>query len=178
MYRLTYASTATSKPNTLRDDLTSILEEARKFNFNHEVHGVLLYSNNYFYQCIEGPKTTIDGLFQRLIKDQRHNNISKLSYSPTERTIFAAWQMKYILLNEPIKQFLLSKGMDKFDPYRINKEFELQFLDLLALNNESIPGQNETVHSAGSFQSYKFSYFIVFCLIAIILLAIIYWLIK
>ena len=69
----------------------------------------------------------IDGLFQRLIKDQRHNNISKLSYSPTERTIFAAWQMKYILLNEdekPLQHIIDICCFEDIDDHFVEKFIE------------------------------------------------------
>ena len=90
LVRLTYASTITSTPATIRDELTTILNQARQFNFNHQIHGVLLYGNNTFYQCLEGPKSKIDQLYQKLLQDLRYSQIKQLSYHDISTGYFDA----------------------------------------------------------------------------------------
>lgn len=177
LVRLTYASTATSTPATLRDELSCILAEARQFNFNHRIHGVLLYGNNTFYQCIEGPKTAIDQLYEMLLKDKRHKQIRQLSYDDIAAGHFDAWQMKYVFLNDEIKAFFNDKGIGQFNPYKLEKGLEAEFLELLLGHDESVAGKQETITGISSFMHGKtdnLKYLIVLIGAAIFLLAALY----
>ncbi len=56
MYQLCYASCSTSDNDKLLEDLRNILKEARDFNVDHEIRGVLYFADQYFFQCLEGKK--------------------------------------------------------------------------------------------------------------------------
>lgn len=175
---LTYASTTTSTPATIRDELTNILAEARQFNFNNRIHGVLLYGNNTFYQCIEGPKSKIDQLYEMLLKDKRHKQIKQLSYHDISVGRFDAWQMKYVLLNDEIKEFFNDKEIGQFNPYKLQEGMETEFLDLLLGNDESVAGKHETMRRVPSLMQGKtdnLKYLVALIGAAILLLTVIYW---
>lgn len=179
LVRLTYVSTTTSTPGTVREELTCILAEARQFNFNHRIHGVLLYGNNTFYQCIEGQKTAIDQLYKMLLKDTRHKQVKQLSYDDISAGRFEAWQMKYVLLNDEIKEFFNNKGIGKFNPYKLEKGLEAEFLDLLLGYDESIAGKHESITGISSYMQGKtdnLKYLMVVIITGILLLSAIYWL--
>ncbi len=179
LVRLTYASTTTSTPGTLREELTCILAEARQFNFNNRIHGVLLYGNNTFYQCIEGQKTAIDQLYKMLLSDSRHKQIKQLSYDDISAGHFDAWQMKYVLLNDEIKEFFNDKGISKFNPYKLEKGLEVEFLDLLLGHDETVPGQQEAITGISSYMHGKtdnLKYLMVVIITGLLFLSAVYWL--
>lgn len=143
--RLTYASTTTSKPSALRQDLLDILEEARVHNFNQQIHGVLYYGNNYFFQCIEGRKTQVNELYQKISKDRRHRHVVLLSYQEIERPSLQDWQMKYVYHDETVQQFFSQHQWEKFNPYALKEDLIDEFMALLIPHENMEAGQHEKV---------------------------------
>lgn len=128
--RLTYASTSTSKPDTLRKDLIDILKKASSHNATSSINGVLYYGNDYFFQCIEGRKSKVNELFNKICDDERHTNIVVLSYHEVEHLSFTDWQMKFIRQDEEIQQFFNSQW-EVFNPYSLFDGMINQFVELL-----------------------------------------------
>lgn len=129
--RLTYASTSTSSPATIRQDLIDILDEARAYNFNNKLYGVLYYGNNYFFECIEGRKTEVDALYEKLKKDPRHTNLFLLSYHEIEETSLKNWNMKYVHYDQQVQHFFSRHQWEKFNPYALNDGLIDEFVALL-----------------------------------------------
>lgn len=163
--RLTYASSTTSKPATIRQDLVSVLNEAQMHNSNHGIFGVLFYGNNYFFQCIEGRKLDIDLLYEKLLKDPRHKEVVLLSYQPVNKMRFIGWNMKYVLQEPAIIEFFESNNWEKFNPYALDEDLIEPFLNILANHNESTPGEREEVLGReavrGHVLNYKYAVFII-----------------
>lgn len=174
--RLTYASTTTSKPVTIREDLVAILNEAQMHNSNHGICGVLFYGNDYFFQCIEGRKFEIDSLYEKLLKDPRHKDVALLSYSPINKPRFTGWNMKYVLQESSIVEFFESNQWQRFNPYALDEDLIEPFLNILANHAESTPGEREEVIGReavrGNVLNYKYAIFII--IIAILILAALY----
>lgn len=151
LIRLTYASTVQSSPCQLRDDLINILDESNTYNFSHNIHGVLLFGNNYFYQCLEGSKTDIERLYKKITADPRHQQVTKISVYPISILGFGIWQMKYVQLNREINQFFSEKGLESFNPYKIEGQIEDDFLaHLIRLDESNITQQGLIAGSWGS----------------------------
>nr|WP_244926493.1 BLUF domain-containing protein [Acinetobacter terrestris] len=49
--QLCYTSKKTSNDESILKDLRDILTEARDFNTRHEIHGVLYYADDYFFNA-------------------------------------------------------------------------------------------------------------------------------
>jgi hypothetical protein len=177
LVRLTYASTVTSTPGKLREELTSILGDARRFNYNHNIHGVLFYGNSYFYQCIEGNKAIVDQLYQKILKDSRHKDIKQLSYEYIAEISFDAWNMKYVLLDDKIRDFFIDEGMSQFNPYKLDEKLNTKLLSVLLKNKESVAGQEETMRGftfSMQGRSDNLKYMIVVLLIGMLILSLLY----
>lgn len=163
--RLTYASTTRSSPATIRQDLLAILNEAQLHNANHHIFGVLFYGNDYFFQCIEGKKQDIDQLYEKLLRDPRHKDVTLLSYEPISKPRFLGWNMKYVLQEPAILEFFASNQWEKFNPYALDKDLIEPFLNILVNHNESIPGEREEVvgpeSSRGSVLNYKYAMLVI-----------------
>lgn len=142
--RLAYASTATAKPARIRNDLLQIFESTRQYNFNHQLTGVMLYGNGYFFQCLEGRKTQVDGLYQHLLKDPRHQNVALLSYEHRSAAQFGQWNQRYVRFEPPVEHFFNQNELMPFNPYLLNTQLIHPFMDLLyehAASNAHGPSQ-------------------------------------
>ena len=91
--QLVYSSSASKK--MLKSDLYIILRQARKNNMSTGVTGLLIYTEKYFFQVLEGPKEVISELFKKISNDKRHYNVEKLSENDVDICTFPNWEMAY-----------------------------------------------------------------------------------
>jgi hypothetical protein len=91
--RLVYRSKATHKLGSLH--LFNLLMECRKRNRELGITGHLLYTEEIFVQCIEGPSASIDALWQSLQRDERHHSLELLTRGPETVRRFADWSMAF-----------------------------------------------------------------------------------
>lgn len=131
MYQFCYASQSTSSKSNLLDDLTNILAEARDFNHQHGVSGVLYFADGYFFQCLEGEKNTLESLIQKLAKDPRHQQIQLFEMYRIDQPTFPDWEMKYISRCDSIHAFCKSYGFESFCPLQFQQLHVNALLDQL-----------------------------------------------
>ncbi len=93
MYELIYRSQA--RQDLTANDISDILEKARKFNSKNQITGCLLYHNNEFIQILEGEKETLHKLYTSIEKDPRHINVILLAEAEKQDRIFPNWSMAY-----------------------------------------------------------------------------------
>lgn len=91
--RLVYRSKATHKLGSLH--LFNLLLQCRKRNAQLDITGHLLYTEEIFVQCIEGPSASIDVLWQSLQRDERHHSVELLARSTERERRFADWSMAF-----------------------------------------------------------------------------------
>ena len=91
--RLVYTSRATEVMGTLA--LFELLNQARHKNASLGVTGHLLYVDGTFTQCIEGPPSSIENLWQSLQSDPRHEQISVIARGPVQARRFDEWAMAF-----------------------------------------------------------------------------------
>ncbi len=91
--RLVYRSKATHKLGSLH--LFNLLVQCRKRNLSLGITGHLLYTEEFFVQCIEGPPESIDVLWRSLKRDDRHYNLELLSRGPETTRRFGEWSMAF-----------------------------------------------------------------------------------
>ena len=91
--RLVYTSKATEVMGTL--GLFDLLNQARHKNASLGVTGHLLYVDGTFTQCIEGPPSSIENLWQSLLRDPRHEQISVIARGPVKARRFDEWAMAF-----------------------------------------------------------------------------------
>jgi len=77
---IVYASTATHELTTA--DLELLLIDARTFNRDHHVTGVLLHNGSSFMQCLEGFSEDVDKAYGRV---KRSSHLKVLSNTRTAR---------------------------------------------------------------------------------------------
>jgi hypothetical protein len=91
--RLVYRSQATHKLGSLH--LFNLLVQCRKRNLRLGITGHLLYTEEIFVQCIEGPSGSIDALWTSLQRDERHHSLELLTREPVAERQFADWSMAF-----------------------------------------------------------------------------------
>ncbi len=76
--------------------LSNILQTARRKNPEQNVTGALFYNSGYFAQVLEGPKKSIEKVFERIQQDERHGDVTVLECSECETRDFGEWSMAHV----------------------------------------------------------------------------------
>jgi hypothetical protein len=117
LVQLVYFSKSNSKPATKNDDIKAIHKTASEANGRLGISGLLLFSNEYFLQALEGPRQQVNDLYFRILNDPRHTHAQILCYRDIYKRDFSEWAMGWA--NESLAhsdiyfQYCTTK---KFDP--------------------------------------------------------------
>lgn len=131
IYQLSYASKTTALNHAILNDLRNILSEARDFNAKNHIHGVLYFADQQYFQCIEGDEKNISMIYEKIMKDQRHQSIKLLDAQYVEEGYFNQWSMKYVNRKNDIQDYFKQKGENGFNPIALTKTDLNTFLTLL-----------------------------------------------
>lgn len=81
---------------------------------------MLLYHDGNFLQALEGEKTDVYPLFDKITSDPRHQNVVKLFDRPLPERVFGEWSMAFRTLSDtPVE------AMDGYSDF-LNKPFKDQ----------------------------------------------------
>lgn len=118
---LSYCSTASFSTTTrglgIDPEVNRILLHSRRNNKQRDVGGVLHFGNGYFFQYLEGPADTVDGLYARICRDDRHHDVRRLTRRTIRTRRFENWSMKFVAIERIVGKVLERHDMKKFDPY-------------------------------------------------------------
>jgi|GEM_PF-543835 len=146
LIRLIYASKSTNPANEnyggIQVDVGRILMQARKNNPLHQIGGVLYFSNNYFFQCLEGGQDVVNQLYNKITEDPRHEDVQSLSVKRVNERYFSNWSMKYVALEESVTKLLNDHGYDRFEPYEFDDEMIDRILKLF-VNTRDFSGASD-----------------------------------
>lgn len=93
LVQLIYYSKCSSAPENLNSDLIKIAHVATNNNGNIGISGLLLFSNEYFLQVLEGPRVIVNDLYFKIQKDSRHKDSRILLYRDVNHRDFGDWSM-------------------------------------------------------------------------------------
>lgn len=98
LYRLVYLSRndISTQGKSLHDEIPQILRTARENNPKKGITGALMFNAEYFAQVLEGPRDKVEELFDRIQCDDRHSDMSMLSFNHVELRGFSEWAMAYV----------------------------------------------------------------------------------
>ncbi len=132
LVRLLYASRSTELISEEFAD--AILETARKHNAHLGITGVLcIYeSGDTFLQVLEGGREQVNGLYNNIIRDQRHSDITLLHYSEITQRRFSSWRMGKVNLSKVNRSTILKfSPSSALDPFALQGEAALRLLEEL-----------------------------------------------
>lgn len=93
LQQLIYMSASTQEVSA--DALEQILEVSRRNNIAKQITGLLVVKGTTFLQVLEGESEVIKPLFQKLRQDQRHRQISIVSWETIDQRNFPQWSMGF-----------------------------------------------------------------------------------
>ena len=96
MYQLIYVSRVARQVRFA--DVEAIAAAAAERNARNDISGLLLYMPSHFVQVLEGPSASVEHTFQRILRDERHQDVRVVVQGPVPARRFGAWAMTARLL--------------------------------------------------------------------------------
>lgn len=81
--------------NCTDEEIQKILDSCQRNNPSKAITGVLVHSNNYFLQFLEGEESELMTLFKNIKKDSRHSKVILLNKGKIDERMFPSWHMGY-----------------------------------------------------------------------------------
>ena len=119
LVRLMYASRSTESVN--HEALAAILRKSMANNPSIGVTGVLCSSGSIFLQVLEGGRSQVSALYNKITRDPRHRDVVLLSYEEISERSFAGWAMGQVNMGR-LNPALLLKYSEAavLDPYAVS----------------------------------------------------------
>ena len=140
LVRLMYASRAV--PAVDQEELLAILRKSKANNPNQGVTGVLCFSEGIFLQVLEGGRSAVNKLYNRIAADARHTQVELLLYEEIGERRFAGWSMGQVNMAR-LNPALLLKYSERatLDPFSVSGALSMAlFQELVA--TASVVGQS------------------------------------
>jgi hypothetical protein len=130
LVRLMYASRAV--PAVDQEELLSILKKSKANNAKSGVTGALCFSEGVFLQVLEGGRSAVNQLYNRIASDARHADVMLLGYSEIEERRFSGWSMGQVNMQR-LNPALLLKYSEcaRLDPYAVSGKVSMALFDEL-----------------------------------------------
>ena len=93
MFYLIYLSVPTARLDD--NDYIQILEKAHGNNGAQNITGMLLATEGYFMQYIEGEEESVKYLYSKITLDKRHQHLFILDQGETDQRYFENWKMGF-----------------------------------------------------------------------------------
>jgi hypothetical protein len=119
LVRLLYASRASGVTPEMIDN---ILAQSRTHNPALGITGILCHGGEVFMQVLEGGRLAVNDLYNHIVRDPRHQQVTLLHYQEISERRFAGWTMGQVNLS------------------RINPSLVLKYSDRPVLDPFSAPG--------------------------------------
>jgi hypothetical protein len=141
LVRLMYASRAAAGVD--QEALVAIVRKSKTNNAALGITGVLCMCLNerIFMQVLEGGRTAVNRLYNRIAADPRHTDVELMSYEEIGERRFAGWSMGQVNMSR-LNPALLLKYSERpaLDPYGVSGAVSMAlFNELMA--TASIVGQ-------------------------------------
>ena len=128
LVRLMYASRAV--PAVDQEELIAILKKSKANNHKSGVTGALCFSEGVFIQVLEGGRTAVSKLYNRIANDARHSDVVLLNYDEIEERRFSGWSMGQVNMQR-LNPALLLKYSEcaKLDPYAVSGKVSMALFE-------------------------------------------------
>ncbi len=131
LVRLIYASRACEPIS--HELIDSILVQARAYNPDSGITGVLCHSDDVFVQALEGSRERINQLYAHILNDKRHKDVMLLSYQEINERQYSSWTMGKVRLDKVNRSLLLKySSSGALNPYDVPSAATVSFLEELA----------------------------------------------
>ncbi|WP_087021877.1 BLUF domain-containing protein [Thaumasiovibrio subtropicus] len=119
LVRLVYASKKTAE--FLSHDLEAILRKSNTNNEHQNITGMLCFNRKFFLQCLEGSRTSVNRLYNKIANDPRHEDVMLLQYEEISERCFGDWMMSFLPESHLHRSLLLRFSINEdFNPYTMS----------------------------------------------------------
>lgn len=105
------------------DEIRNIYSKAQTDNSAIGITGMLFHNENYFFQVLEGERQKISSLYNKILSDSRHKDVTIVSMEDINVRCYGKWSMLYIneanIENEELLRFFPEKS---FSPQNMTSE--------------------------------------------------------
>jgi len=116
---ISYISNASDK--LASEDVEALMVDTKTFNDENNIKGILIYSDNTFFQIIEGEYYQVLSLFERIKNDIRHYGILKILERKCDQRRYDRFKSHYVIYN--------------------SNKANTELLKFLEINNDHMPDQ-------------------------------------
>lgn len=121
LVRLTYASRASHSVSA--ELIREVLDSSQRNNPGKGLTGILCCNANTFLQALEGPRSEVNALYNRLADDSRHKDLTILDYEEISMRRYSNWSMGWAGAKQANRElFLKYSASDHFDPFSMSAE--------------------------------------------------------
>jgi hypothetical protein len=139
LVRLVYASRAV--PTVDQAELAAILRKSKANNPTHGITGVLCFSEGIFLQVLEGGRSAVNQIYNRIATDSRHTQVELMVYEEIGERRFAGWSMGQVNLSRLNPALMLKySALPALDPFAVSGRVSLALFEEL-MATASIVGQ-------------------------------------
>jgi FAD-dependent sensor of blue light len=132
LVRLMYASRAAESSGP--EALATILKQSKEHNPRVGVTGVLCFCTNarIFLQVLEGGRSAVSTLYNRIAQDPRHSDVALLAYEEIGERNFASWSMGQVNMSRLNPSLVLKYSESAvLDPYAVSGQASLALFNEL-----------------------------------------------
>lgn len=97
LIRLIYVSKVNTTKNSVFEHIQS---HSESFNRNNNITGFLCNNKKSFLQCLEGSKSIVFSLMQRIFQDTNHKDVDIIFAEKVGSYSFSDWRMHSLYLND------------------------------------------------------------------------------
>jgi len=132
LVRLMYCSRAAKGVDA--EEMALLLRQSRSHNTEAGITGILCHSDGLFIQVLEGGRSAVNRLYQRILADARHTEVVLLVYEEISQRRFAGWTMGQVNMARINTAMLLKYSETAaLDPYAVSGRATMAlFEELLA----------------------------------------------
>ncbi len=88
--------TSVASPDFTQAQLQALLKTCRLHNNKKHISGLLLFHSGTFIQWVEGFESELAVLRDKIIADERHQEMIQIEYGPISQRYFSEWSMGYL----------------------------------------------------------------------------------
>lgn len=121
LHRISYFSNLS--PGSEFSDLMQIARQSAETNRKRQLTGLLLYAECNIYQILEGPRSALEQVFGKILKDPRHSGIIVLTQSDIQSRLTTGWSFGFRSTGEDIEDDIVFS-------YRTAEEVRQHFKDM------------------------------------------------
>jgi hypothetical protein len=130
LVRLLYASRA-AEPVT-PELVDAILRSSHSHNPALGITGVLCYGGDVYMQVLEGGRSAVNNLYNKIVRDSRHREVMLLLYEEIAERRFAGWTMGHVNLKKTNPSLLLKHSeLPELDPFAVTGAASMALLEEL-----------------------------------------------